>query len=57
MIMPATVGDQWSFGLSEFGSISLFAGLFIYVVFSALGKAPLKPKGDPLVKESEHFVY
>jgi hypothetical protein len=57
MIMPATVGDQWSFGLSEFGSISLFAGLFIYVVFSTLGNAPLKPKGDPLVKESEHFVY
>jgi hypothetical protein len=27
------------------------------VVFSALAKAPLKPKGDPLVKESEHFVY
>ena len=57
MIMPATVGDQWSFGLSELGSVSLFAGLFIYVVFSALAKAPLKPKGDPLVKESEHFVY
>ena len=57
MIMPATVGDQWSFGLSELGSVSLFAGLFIYVVFSALTKAPLKPKGDPLVKESEHFVY
>ena len=57
MIMPATVGDQWSFGLSELGSVSLFAGLFIYVVFSALAKVPLKPKGDPLVKESEHFVY
>ena len=57
MIMPATVGDQWSFGLSEIGSVLLFAGLFIYVVFSALTKVPLKPKGDPLVKESEHFVY
>ena len=39
MIMPATVGDQWSFGLSELGSASLFAGLFLYVVFSALAKA------------------
>ena len=57
MIMQATVGDQWSFGFSELGSASLFAGLFLYVVFSALAKVPLKPKGDPLVKESEHFVY
>jgi hypothetical protein len=57
MIMPATVGDQWFFGIPEFSGISFFAGLFIYVVFKSLSKAPLEPSGDPLIKESEKFVY
>jgi Ni/Fe-hydrogenase subunit HybB-like protein len=57
MIMPATVGDQWFFGIPEFSGISFFAGLFIYVVFNSLSKAPLEPSGDPLIKESEKFVY
>ena len=57
MIMPATVGDQWYFGIPEISGISFFAGLFIYVVFNSLAKAPLEPSGDPLIKESEKFVY
>jgi hypothetical protein len=55
MIMPATVGDRWFIGVPEIGSICLFAGLFIYIVFTALTKAPLLAKGNPFIKESEHF--
>ncbi|MBU2940079.1 quinol:cytochrome C oxidoreductase [Lacinutrix sp. C3R15] len=57
MIMPATVGDRWFIGIPELGALSLFAGLFIYVVFNALTKAPLLAKRNPFVKESEHFHY
>ncbi len=57
MIFPATVGDQWFIGISEISSILFFAGLFIYVVFTTLTKAPLLPKGNPLIEESKHFHY
>ncbi|MCK8481913.1 quinol:cytochrome C oxidoreductase [Psychroserpens algicola] len=57
MIMPATVGDQWYIGIPEISSILLFAGLFIFIVFTALTKAPLEPKRNPFIKESEHFHY
>ncbi len=57
MIMPATVGDQWFIGWAEIGGFLFFAGLFIYVVFRELSKAPLEASGDPYVGESERFVY
>lgn len=57
MIMPATVGDQWSIGIPEISSVLFVLGLFIYVVFTALTKAPLLAKGSPFLKESEHFHY
>jgi len=57
MIFPATVGDQWFIGISEISSILFFAGLFIFVVFTTLTKAPLLPKGNPLIEESKHFHY
>lgn len=57
MIMPATVGDQWSIGLPELSSIAFFLGLFIFVVFSALAKYPLLAKNNPLIEESKHFHY
>jgi hypothetical protein len=57
MIMPATVGDRWSFGIPEISSIMLFAGLFMFIVFTALTKAPLVVKRNPFLKESEHFHY
>ena len=57
MIMPATVGERWFIGIPELGSILLFAGLFLWIVFTALGKAPLLAKGNPFIKESEHFHY
>ena len=57
MIMPATVGDRWFIGIPEIGSILLFAGIFLLIVFTALGKHPLLAKGNPFIKESEHFHY
>lgn len=57
MIMPATVGDQWFIGIPEIGSLFFFLGLFIFVVFSALTKAPIEPKGNPFIEESKHFHY
>ena len=57
MIMPATVGDHWFIGVSEISSVLFFVGLFIFVVFSALTKAPLLPKRNPFIEESKHFHY
>ena len=57
MIMPATVETDGLFGIPEIGSILLFAGLFIFIVFTALTKASLLPKRNPFIKESEHFHY
>lgn len=57
MIMPATVGDRWFIGVPEISSLMLFAGLFIFIVFTALTKAPLLVKGYPFRKESEEFHY
>ncbi|UOB19005.1 quinol:cytochrome C oxidoreductase [Abyssalbus ytuae] len=57
MIMPATVGDKWFIGIAEIGGILFFAGLFIYVVFSTLTKAPLLAKRNPFIEESKHFHY
>ena len=57
MIMPATVGDQWFIGWAEIGGFLFFAGLFMFVVFRAISKAPLEASGDPYVGESERFVY
>ena len=57
MIMPSAVGDQWFIGIPEIGSIMFFGGIFIYVVFSSLTKAPLEASGDPFNTESKKFVY
>jgi len=57
MIIPATVGDQWTIGIPELGAVCFFAGLFILWVFRALTKAPLQPKRNPFIEESKHFHY
>lgn len=57
MIMPGTVGDKWFIGVSEIASILFFLGLFIFVVFTALTKAPLLAKRNPFIEESKHFHY
>ena len=58
MITPGSVGSNWSFISPEvIGAALFFLGLFIYIVFNALTKAPLKAKGSPFIKESEQFHY
>jgi len=57
MIMPSAVGDQWFIGASEIGGFLFFLGLFLFIVFRALTKAPLLAKGDPYLGESERFHY
>ncbi|QOG02558.1 quinol:cytochrome C oxidoreductase [Flavobacterium sp. MDT1-60] len=57
MIMPGTVGDRWFIGIPEIASILFFLGLFIFVVFTALTKAPLLAKRNPFIEESKHFHY
>ena len=57
MIMPSAVGDQWFIGAAEIGVFLFFLGLFIFIVFKEMTKAPLLAKGDPYMGESERFHY
>lgn len=57
MVMPATVGTSWFIGIPELGAIFFFFGLFIYIVFTALTKAPLVIKNNPFLKESKQYHY
>ena len=57
LISPATVGNNWSFGIPEIASLFFFLGLFIFVIFNALTKASLHAKGNPFMKESEIYHY
>ena len=57
MVMPSTVGAQWSIGIPEISAIFFFVGLFIYTTFSAFAKANPIAIGNPFLKESEHFHY
>jgi len=57
MIMPSAVGDQWFIGVAEIGGFLFFLGLFLFIVFTELTKAPLLAKGDPYMGESERFHY
>lgn len=57
MIMPGTVGGSWSFGIPEISATCFFLGVFIYSVFSSFAKADPVAKGNPFLKESEHFHY
>ncbi|WP_299154454.1 quinol:cytochrome C oxidoreductase [uncultured Christiangramia sp.] len=57
MVMPATVGESWFIGIPEISAMLLFGGLFSFIVFNALTKAPLLVKGNPYLKESKHYHY
>jgi hypothetical protein len=57
MIMPSAVGDMWSFGPGEIGGFLFFLGIFIYVVFKEISKAPILAKGDPYIDESKTYQY
>lgn len=57
LVMPSTVGTNWSFGIPEIAGICFFLGLFIYIVGTGLSKTELHPEGNPFIKESEQFHY
>lgn len=57
MIMPGTVGSQWGLGIGEISSVLFFAGILMYATFRAFAKADPVAKGNPFLKESEHFHY
>lgn len=54
MIMPGTVGGHWGIGLPEISGFLMYAGLFIWVVFTALERVPLVVKHHPLLQESKN---
>lgn len=53
MVYPATIHLP-KFGLIEVSTILFFIGIFVYGVFTNLGKANLVPKHDPFLQESLH---
>ncbi|MFV0530804.1 MAG: quinol:cytochrome C oxidoreductase [Flavobacteriales bacterium] len=57
MMEPGSVGSFAQIGFAEIGAFLFFAGLFIFVVFTALTKRPSQPKGNPLHHESEIYHY
>ncbi len=57
LVTPSTVGPNWSIGPAEIGGLLFFLGLFVMVVGSGLSKVSLYPKGNPFLKESEHYHY
>lgn len=55
LVTPGVSKADWHFGFIEIGMFLGFAGLFIFVVFNALSKAPLMVKNHPFLDESIHF--
>jgi hypothetical protein len=54
MVMPGTVKANWGIGFGEIGMLLGFLGMFLFVVFRALSRAPLVVKNHPFLKESIH---
>ncbi len=52
LIMPGAMREQWNVGLIEIGTYMAFAGLFIFVVFTALTRANLYARQHPYIQES-----
>ncbi|MGQ7870859.1 hypothetical protein [Sunxiuqinia sp. sy24] len=56
LIMPGVVGGENSgIGIAEIGITIGYAGLFLFVVFRSLAKAPLVPENHPFYKESLEY--
>ena len=54
LIMPGTVGEKSSIGITEVGTTLFFAGVFLYTVHTFLSKAPVVAKNHPMLPESLH---
>lgn len=56
LIMPGTI-HHWHFGFMDLGMALGFLGLFLFVVFRAMTKAPIQVKNHPFVSESiQHHI-
>jgi hypothetical protein len=54
IVMPGIMGTHAHIGIVEIASTSFFAGIFIWVFFSALSKAPIVAQNHPMIEESYH---
>ncbi len=54
MVTPGSVGHL-EFGFGEIGMFIGFLGLFLFVVFRSLAKAPMMVKNHPFLEESKHL--
>ncbi len=54
MVMPGAVKADWGIGVLEIGLFLGFIGLFFFVVYNALAKAPLVAKNHPYLDEAKH---
>jgi len=54
MIMPGTMGEEHTFGITEIGIALGFAGLFAYLMLTKLAQKPLVAKNHPFLEESLH---
>ncbi|HYG16432.1 MAG TPA: quinol:cytochrome C oxidoreductase, partial [Bacteroidia bacterium] len=52
LVAPGVLKESVQFGLMEIGMPLLFAGIYIFIVLTALSKANLFPKNHPYLKES-----
>ena len=55
LVTPGVLNKEGHIGFTEIGMGLGFFGLFIYVVFNALTKAPLETKNHPFLDESKHL--
>lgn len=55
LVTPGVSKSHWHFGFIEIGMFLGFLGLFIFVVFNSLSKAPIMVKNHPFLDESLHF--
>jgi len=54
MVMPGTLAEEHTFGITEIGIALGFAGLFAYLMLSKLAQKPLVPQNHPFLEESLH---
>lgn len=54
LITPGAMKDQGAVGIVEMGMMLGYLGMFLYVVFHHLTKAPLMVKNHPMLDESTH---
>jgi hypothetical protein len=54
MIMPGVTKGTSGFGFLEFGTLTIFASAFIFVISTQLSKVGLLAKNHPMLQESLH---